>query len=292
MLLSSTLPELRRRGRAIGSFVLFAGKRFAEDRCQVVAASLSYTSLLAMVPLLAIVLSVLAAVPQLEHFWQEIRGFLIDNLMPESGNLMAGYFDGFIANARNMKGFGIAGLVVVAMLLINTIFKEMNVIFRVEKARPVWLRVIVYAVVLIGGPLVLAVSFSLATYIFAQTKVLGSDQYGVAAFTGFFGWLARFVPALLLIAGFTLFYRIVPNRRVAWRDALAGGLLAGLLFSGLRWTFGVYLVYFPTYKVLYGALSAVPVFLLWMFLSWTVVLLGAVTAAALPVWRANRRRPS
>ena len=107
------------------------------------------------------------------------------------------------------------------------------------------------------------------------------------------GWqhwrMARFVPALILIAGFSLFYKIVPNRRVTWGDALTGGLLAGLLFSGLRWSFGIYLIYFPTYQTLYGALSAVPVFLLWTFLSWTVVLLGAVTAAALPDWRASRK---
>ncbi len=285
----SILSELKRRYSALGSFALFAGRRFGQGRCRTVAASLSYTSLLAMVPIFAIVLSVLAAVPQLEHFWQEIRSFMIDSLMPESGDMMGGYFDGFIANARNMKGFGIVGLALTAMLLINSIFNEMNIIFRVEKARPIWLRLVVYVGVLIGGPLILAISFSLATYIFAQTKILGADEFGVAAFGGFLGRMARFVPALILIAGFSLFYKIVPNRRVTWGDALTGGLLAGLLFSGLRWSFGIYLIYFPTYQTLYGALSAVPVFLLWTFLSWTVVLLGAVTAAALPDWRASRK---
>lgn len=284
------LAELKNRVQAFGSFTLFAGRRFGEGRCRVVAASLSYTSLLAMVPMLAIVLSVLAAVPQLEHFWEEIRSFILDNLLPDSGDRISEYLDGFIANARKMRGFGIVGLGLTAMLLINTIFNEMNVIFRVKRARPVWFRLLVYTGVLVGGPLFLAVSFSLATYIFAQTKVLGPDEFGIAAFSGFGGHLVRFLPALILISGFALFFKVVPNRRVAWGDALIGGAVAGLLFSGLRWTFAIYLVYFPTYKTLYGGLSAVPVFLLWTFLSWAVVLLGAVTAASLPDWRASRAK--
>jgi len=286
----AALMELKNGVRTLGSVVSFVGRRFGEGRCQVVAASLSYTSLLAMVPLLAIVLSVLAAVPQLEHFWEEIRSFILENLMPDSGDRISGYLDGFIANARKMRGVGIVGLGLTAMLLINTIFNEINIIFRVKRARSLWLRLLVYAAVLVGGPLFLATSFTLATYIFALTTVLRPDQFGVAAFSGIIGHLVRIAPALILIAGFTLFFRVVPNRRVAWADALIGGGLAGVLFSGLRWAFAIYLVYFPTYKTLYGALSAVPVFLLWTFLSWLVVLLGAVTAASLPDWRASRAK--
>ena len=84
---------------------------------------------------------------------------------------------------------------------------------------------------------------------------------------------------------FSLSYKVVPNRRVEWRDALLGGLIAGLLFAGLRWMFGIYLIYFPTYQTIYGALLVVPVFLVWMFASWTVVLAGAVIAASGPSWR-------
>ena len=286
----TALQELKIRAGTFLSFSSFAGNRFGMGRCKVVAASLSYTSLLAMVPMLAIVLSVLAAVPQFEVFWDHIRGFILDNLMPDSGDRISDYLDVFIANARKMTGFGVVGLVLAAMVLINTVFTEMNVIFAVKRPRPVLLRLLVYCLVLVGGPLVLAASFSVATYIFTQTEVLGADPSGHLAFTGFFGRFARGVPALILIAGFTSFYKIAPNRYVAWRDALMGGVLAGVLFSGLRWSFGIYLVYFPTYKDLYGALSAVPVFLLWMFLSWMVVLLGAVIAASLPDWRAERAK--
>jgi len=267
------------------SFAAFAARRYGEDQCQTVAASLGYTSLLALVPSVAIVFAVLALVPALEGFRTEIMDFAFANLLPESGGKVAASFDAFVANAGKMTGFGVAGLALAAMLLINTVFKAMNRIFRVERPRPIVLRLTVYVGVLVGGPLVLAASFSLATYIFTMTRGLGLE-----AFTGPLGRITRLMPALILIVGLTAFYKVVPNRHVRWRDALVGGVLAGVAFSGFRWLFGIYLVYFPTYKALYGALSAVPVFMLWMFLSWAVVLAGAVAAAALPDWREDQMR--
>ncbi|MBT5561683.1 MAG: YihY family inner membrane protein [Rhodospirillaceae bacterium] len=272
--------KVKRRTKLLGSYLSHIARHYHDVRCRTVAASLSYTSLLALVPFMAIVFAVLAAVPALEGFRIELQEFVFANLMPESGDTFAAYFDGFLANAGKMTNFGIIGLAVTAIMLINTIFAAMNLIFHVEKPRPIVLRMVVYTGVLIVGPLVLAASFSLATYILTLTKAMG-----VEAFTGFLGRLTRFVPALILIFGFALFYKVVPNRKVAWRDALGGGMVAGLTFAGLRWLFGIYLIYFPTYQTIYGALSAVPVFLLWLFMSWSVVLAGAVVAASGPSWR-------
>ena len=268
------------RLRLLGAYLAHVAKHYYAVRCRTIAASLSYTSLLALVPLVAIIFAVLAAVPALEGFRIEIQTFMFSNLMPESSGTFFEYFDGFIANAGKMTGFGIIGLVITAMMLLNTIFTAINLIFQVEKPRPIYLKIAAYLGVLIAGPLLLAASFSLATYIMAMTKALGVD-----AFTGLLGRLTRFVPALILILGFSTFYKVVPNRKVEWRDAFAGGLMAGLLFAGLRWLFSIYLIYFPTYQTIYGALSAVPVFLVWMFLSWSVVLGGAVIAASGPGWR-------
>ncbi len=267
-----------------GAYAAHIGRHYNAVQARTIAASLSYTSLLAMVPMVAIVFAVLAAVPALEGFRVDLQDFVYANLMPDSGDTFAEYFDGFIANAGKMTGFGVIGLLLTAMMLLNTIFSAMNRIFHVEKPRPIYLKIVVYLGVLIAGPIVLAASFSLATYILAMTKAMG-DTVGVGAFTGLLGRLTRFVPALILIIGFSTFYKVVPNRRVEWRDAFSGGLVAGLIFSGLRWLFGIYLIYFPTYQTIYGALSAVPVFLVWLFASWTVVLAGAVIAASGPSWR-------
>lgn len=277
--------------KLLGAYIIHVAKHYYAVRCRTIAGSLSYTSLLAMVPLIAIVFAVLAAVPALEGFRVEVQSFVFDNLMPDSSHTFVDYFDGFVGNAGKMTGFGIVGLLVTAMMLINTIFNAINLIFQVEKPRPIYLRIAVYLGVLILGPLILAVSFSLATYIMAMTKVFGASidgAIGVAAFGGLLGHLTRFLPALILIFGFSVFFKVVPNKPIEWRDALWGGLVSGLCFSGLRWLFGIYLIYFPTYKTIYGALSAVPVFLVWMFASWTVVLAGAVIAASGPSWRKRR----
>jgi len=263
-----------------GAYVAHITRRYDEVRCHTIAASLSYTSLLALVPMVAIFFVVLAAVPSLEEFRTEIKGFVFDNLMSASGDTLAEYFDGFIANAGKLTGFGIFGLAVTGMMLINTIFMAMNLIFHVEKLYPVCLRIGVYLGVLIAAPLVLAANFSLATYLMVMTKAAG-----VSAFTGVLGHLTYFIPVLIIILGFSIFYKVAPNCRVQWRDALTGGFMAGLVFAVVRWLFGFYLIYFPTYQVIYGALSAVPVFLIWMFTSWTVILAGAVITASAPSWR-------
>jgi len=276
------LNTILKTGKSALGFLAYAYGRYGEDRCRTVAASLSYTSLLALVPFTAIVFAVLSYFPMLEDFRFEMQVFLFNNMMPDSGDAVIEAFDGFVANAGSMTGFGVVGLLLTSIFLLNTIFATMNMIFRVDRPRPILWRIAIYLGVLIIGPLLLAASFSLATYMLALTKGMGLD-----VLTGFLGRLARFVPALILIFGFTLFYKIVPKRYVLWRDAVIGGLLAGLCFSGLRWLFGIYLIYFPTYQALYGALSAVPVFLVWMFLSWTVILLGAVLVASLPDWRAK-----
>jgi len=275
--------DLKDAAKALSSFVGYAAGRYAENRCRLIAASLSFTSLLALVPFMAIVFAVLAQVPMLEGFRHELQDFIFANLMPDTGGKVGEYFDGFIASAGKMKRFGVIGLIVVAMMLLNTVFKEMNIIFRVERPRPIPLRVAVYLGVLVMGPLILASSFSLATYLFTLTKGMGVDAFG-----GPLGHLTRAVPAIILICGFSLFYKVVPNRHVAWADALVGGCFSGLAFSGLRYLFGLYIIYVPTYQVIYGALATVPVFMVWMFLSWSVVLLGAVIAASLADWRRLR----
>ena len=176
-------------------------RRYSEVRCLTIAASLSYTSLLATVPMVAIIFAVLAAVPALEEFRIEIKGFVFDNLIPASGDTFAEYFDGFIANAGKLTGFGIIALAVTAMMRINTIFMAMNLIFRVEKLHPICLRIGADNGVLIAGPLVLTTNF-------ARDVFHGLDQgFSVNAFTGFLGLLTHFVPVLILIFGFSFFTR-------------------------------------------------------------------------------------
>ncbi len=141
-------------------------------------------------------------------------------------------------------------------------------------------RLLVYFVVFTLGPIVLGASVSFAVNISAYARWVGFD-----GFSGLLERLNWFVPALIVVVALSLLYAVVPNRRIAWRNAIVGGVTAGILFSMLRWTFGVYLVYFPIYRTIYGALSAVPIFLVWMYLSWAAFLIGAELTASLSEWR-------
>ena len=263
-------------------FVVYAWRRFVGDRCLGIAATLSYTSLLALVPLAAIMFAVLAAVPLFEGARDSINSFVFENFVPDTGEQIAAYFDAFVDNAGRLKAIGIAGLVVASVMLLATIGSTFNTIFRVARPRRLPSRLFIYMVVLVLGPIALGAGVSLATNVSDLAEWLGYE--------GNPGQLARLnglVSALIVFAVFSLLYLVVPNQNIAWRNALIGGLSAGILFVILRWVFGLYLAYFPIYRTIYGALSAIPIFLVWMYLSWSAFLVGAVVTASLAEWRST-----
>jgi len=271
-------------GRAFAAYVW---QRFQADRCLRVAASLSYTSLLAIVPLTAIAFAMLAAFPVFEGVRGEFQSAMFANLLPQSAEAMEDYFEQFIRNTSTLSAVGIVGLALTAILLLGTVEVAMNRIFRVSTPRALVPRLMMFWAVITLGPLLLGASFSLSTYFFAATEWVGVDTAGGPA-----SELARFLPTLIIMVLLSLFYLIIPNRPVDFASAVAGGVLAGLLFSGLRKLFGIYVASFPTYQTIYGAVSVVPIFLVWMYLSWAVVLLGAVFTASVGEWRSAGGQPA
>ena len=276
--------DVAEKARELRAFLKFAVGRFQEDRGLRMAASLSYTSLLAVVPLSAIAFSMLAAFPVFEGVREEFQGVLFSNFLPQSAEAMREYFDQFIKNTAGLTAVGIIGLAATAILLLGTIEADLNAIFRVARARAMVPRLLVFWALLTLGPLLLGASFSLSTYFFALTRWAGVDgvQSTLVNFT-------QFLPTFMVIVALTLCYIIVPNRRINAVNALVGGIIAGLLFALLRKGFGIYVTKFPTYQTIYGAVSVVPIFLVWMYMSWAVVIFGAVITASLGEWRAGIR---
>ena len=266
-----------------GSYIF---NRFVEDRGWRMAAGLSYTSLLAIVPLSAIAFSMLAAFPVFENVREQFQDAVFSNLLPQSANAMRDYFDQFISNTTSLSAVGIIALAVTAVLLLGTIEADMNSIFRVDQPRALASRLLVFWAMITLGPLLLGASFSLSTYFFAATQWMGLE-----VLSGPFGQLTQFVPTLIIILLLTIFYFTIPNRPVQILSAVSGGVVAGVLFAVLRKIFGWYVVTFPTYQSVYGALSVIPIFLIWMYLSWTVVLMGAVLTASVSEWRRSGGRP-
>ena len=267
-------------------FANYIFNRFVEDRGWRMAAGLSYTSLLAIVPLTAIAFSMLAAFPVFENVRDQFQDAVFANLLPQSADSMREYFDQFIGNTTSLSAVGIIALALTAVLLLGTIEADMNTLFRVDRPRPLASRLLVFWAMITLGPLLLGASFSLSTYFFAATQWMALD-----VLKGPLGFVTQMVPTLIIIVLLILFYFTIPNRPVQVLSACAGGITAGLLFALLRKVFGWYVATFPTYQNIYGALSVIPIFLIWMYLSWTVVLMGAVMTASVSEWRRSGGMP-
>lgn len=261
-------------------FVKFIVGRMQEDQVNRVAASLSYTSTLALVPALALALAILAAFPAFSGLRDSVLDLVLSNFIPDTGMKMNEALENFISAAAELTTIGIVGLIVTSVLLLLTIEGAFNRIFRVVRPRPIFARLVVFWTVITISPLLIGLSFSLSGYFLTLRNMLGGTEPGT-----FSVFLGAAMPIVLSAVAFSLIYMAVPNRRVRLGDGLAGGVIAALLFAGLRFGFTSFVAGMPTYEAIYGAVAAVPVFLIWLFLSWNVILAGAVIAAALPDWR-------
>lgn len=266
-------------------FTLYFLRRFMRDGGPGAAAALSYSSLLALVPLFAISFAVLSAFDTFETVRVDLQKQLFEAMLPDAALVVSDYLTQFIANANQMTGAGILGLAVTAVLLLNTITGAFGAIWRTTEPPPLALRLLVYWTLLTLGPLLVGASISVSTYAFAAVQWAGIDNYTKPLFS-----LAWLLPIGLSTVGFTILFVVVPNRSVRLLHAHTGALVAAILFELLKKGFGLYLSHFPSYQAIYGALAAMPIFLVWMYLSWVVLLIGAEIAASLPEWRAAEAR--
>ncbi|WP_162175140.1 YihY family inner membrane protein [Fodinicurvata fenggangensis] len=265
--------------RQIYFFVRYLFLRFGQDRCLQMAAGLSYSSLLALVPLLAIALGLLAAFPAFDEARDSLREMLFQAIPPDQAARANEHLDSFLRNASKLTAPGVIGLGVTALLLLSNINSAINTIWRVRQERPLVLRFLVYWALLTLGPILLGASLSITSYAFATVHSSGALEATSMV-------LSRVFAILLAMLGCASFYILVPNRPVSPTAGFAGGLLAAILLEILKYGLGLYVGQVPSYQAVYGALSVLPIFLIWMFLAWVVILLGAQLAAALPEWRA------
>ncbi len=258
-----------------GNTAAVLGERFREDRLGLTASSLTFTTMIAMVPFFTVALALFTVFPMFAAMQRLVQRWLIESLIPENiARQVLGYLNQFASKA---SGLGVAGLVVLlvtAIALILTIDKTLNNIWRVRTPRPFAQRVLIYWAAITLGPLVLALSLSTTAYVFSASRgVVGGLMLKLAFDTFEF---------LLLAAGMASLYRFVPNTRVKWLHAWAGGLFVAAAIEIAKRVLAYYLSLVPTYSVLYGAFATVPILLVWIYVAWVIVLLGAVIAAYLP----------
>jgi len=264
-------------------FLRYVWSRSVRDACINVAASLSYTSLLALVPLMAIGLVFFAAFPAFSELRTAIVTWAFNNLTPRLGDVMQDHFQTYVENIGKTTGFGVLALAVTAILMLNTIQTAFDRIWE-GRRRPRLNRLPIYWALITLGPVLFGLSFSVSGYVLAKAKTSG-----VVGISDTLRLIGIAMPFLLETIGFWLFYRLVPTKDVRLADAAVGAIVAALLFEGLKRGFAFYLGHVASLEAVYGALAVIPAFLIWMYLAWLVALIGAEIAAALPEWRSGRR---
>lgn len=266
----------------IVKFLRFIAARFVHDRCLQIAASLTFTTLLSLVPLIAIALAMFSAFPVFENYSNQIKIYLLNNLMPDmAGKIITQYMQQFAESATRLTAVGIVFLGVTAMSMMLTIDHAFNAIWRVSRSRPLLKRLVVYWAVLTLAPLLIGASLSLTSWLVGLSM-------GYAKHVPVFGvGVLKLLPLLFTTLAFAMLFRLVPNRHVPHSHALIGALAAAIVFESMNRIFGYYISHFPTYKLVYGAFASVPIFLMWVYLSWLAILLGAVLASSLSHWRSS-----
>ncbi|WP_019373007.1 YihY family inner membrane protein, partial [Melaminivora alkalimesophila] len=253
-------------------------ERYREDRLGLTASSLTFTTLLALVPLMTVALAVFTAFPTFAQMQQVLERWLMDSLIPVTiSRQVLDYITQFAAQASRLGAVGFSILTVTALALILTIDRTLNNIWRVRRLRPLGQRVLIYWAALTLGPLVLAGSLALTSAVAsAASQGLGEALPGGARL------LFDGIEFLVLASGMAALYHYVPNTHVQWRHAWAGGLFVATGISLAKNVLVLYLASVPTYSVLYGTFATLPILLLWIYVAWVIVLLGAVVAAYLP----------
>jgi len=257
---------------------------FSQDAGIQHVAALTYTTLLSLVPLMTVMLALFSIFPASERISGQIEDFIFQNFVPAAGEAVREHLRNFSLKAGKLTGVGFAFLILVALLLMSNIDKAFNTIWHVRRKRSPVGKFMVYWAILSLGPILIAVSVGVTSYLVS----IPFFTHGEAAML-VRSHLLGVMPVAISALAFTLLYALVPNRAVPLRHALAGGLLAALLFELAKRGFALYVTTFPTYETIYGALAAVPIFLIWIYLSWLVTLLGAEFTYCLGIYREDWR---
>ena len=248
---------------------------FQADRCSHSAAALTYMSLFAVVPLLTVLFAMLSAIPAFGQADTQIQQLVFSHFLPSSGEDIQGYLLKFSEQARHLTGIGIAFLAITALTMLMKIEQEFNVIWRAHRNRSGLSSFLRYWAILSLGPLCIGLAIGISTYL-ASLHVLFDqvDLFGVRKFA------LVVAPYVLTAIAFTLLFAVIPNARVAIGDAAIGGLASALCFELAKYIFAR-VVANASYQFIYGTFAAIPLFLLWIYISWMIVLAGAEIAHAM-----------
>jgi len=269
--------------RELGYRAGYLANRFAADRCTENAAALTYMSLFALVPLLTVLYTMASAIPAFQGVEEQMQAVLFEHLVPQSSADIEQYLSDFSQQAKNLTGPGIAFLLITAILMLRNIEHAFNLIWRARENRSPLSSFLLYWAVLTLAPITIGLALAISTYLSSFADTLERfDIFGARAV------LLQFAPLILSTLGFGLIYAAVPNCRVPLKHAVVGGLFTSVAFHAARGIF-TKLVVGSSYTFIYGAFAAVPLFLLWIYLSWNIVLIGGILVHSLSAYQSREQ---
>lgn len=274
------MTYLKNIAKRSGRFWWWVLRQYRQDKCTMRASSLTFTTLLAIVPLVVVVFAALSIFPFFNNSAGQLQDFVFNNLVPSSGEVIQRYILDFEKQAHKLPVVGFIFLFVTAIMMMVTIENTLNDIWKVRQRRNISGSLLLYWALLTLGPVFLSASVILSSYI-GSLELLGVKLGGVKS-------LVLLLPPLAAFLAFLFLYTVVPHCRVRFIHAAAGALVGAILFEVAKILFGFYVVYFPTYSLLYGALATIPLFLLWLYVSWSVFLFGAQVVNGLRLNQAER----
>jgi len=251
-------------------------RHFTAQNCLRMATALSYQTLLAIVPTIALALSLITYIDAYYSLQEDIILFLFDNLLPSTISQVHELLQELILNAEKLTYFGMIGLAITALLLLSSIETVFRQIWLAKTTRNPFKRLLAYILIISLGPIALSTSLTLVRWFSDLTEEASGLSFAISL--SYFSFL---IPFFVIFITLFLLYQLVPSAKIDWRHATVGAAVSAGLFVLSKYVFKLYILSFPSYQALYGALAILPLFLVWLYICWSIVLLGATITAVL-----------
>jgi membrane protein len=272
------IPNIRQNVAMAKRFLLLFFGHCKKDKITVSAGHLAYVSLLSLVPFIMVFFTMLSAFPAFAEVRGDLEELIFNSFVPTAGDQVQTYMAEFVGNASGMGAIGIFSLVIVALMLISNIDKTLNSIWQSKSERPLVFTFAIYWMVLTLGPLLMGSSVIMSSYL------VGLANYAEEYTAGLTTTLLKTFPFITSVFAFFIIYMLVPNKKISPKHAACGALVGAVLFEASKKLFAVYVISFPSYQLIYGALAVIPILFVWVYLSWVVVLVGAEVTHVLEVF--------
>ncbi len=254
----------------IYSRTLYILRHFYLSNVVEAASALAFETLLSLVPLLTVMFGIFSKISILQEFSATIQNFIFINFVPEFGQTVEQYIHIFSTKASQLTIGGSLILILVALMLLATIDNTFNRIWAIKKKRNPIKRIFIYFLLLFLGPLLIGAGLALTSYLLSIPVIADVDTLFNMR-THLLHWLPFFMTAITFI----LLYILVPNCNVSSRHAVIAGVICAILFELAKYAFGIYIREMSDLKNIYGTLAIIPLFLVWIYISWVIILFGA-----------------